>query len=76
MEKIDKSVKKSAGGAGTAFGTGGMRTKIHAAELAGEQGIDTVIMSGNDPAKLYDLLDNKPIGTIFVASKRLDGKEA
>lgn len=72
VDKIDARIHESAGGAGTSFGTGGMKTKVKAAEIAWEAGIDTVIMNGNDPSKLYDLLNNKSIGTIFAASKAED----
>ncbi len=75
VEKIDKGVKKSAGGATTSFGTGGMRTKIKAAEIAWKDGIDTVIMSGKEPARLYDLLENRPVGTIFAASAAEEQKK-
>lgn len=69
VDRIDDQIRESAGGAGTSFGTGGMRTKIKAAEIAWAEGIDTVIMNGNDPAKLYDLLNNQSIGTVFAASE-------
>lgn len=67
--KIDDTIRQSAGGAGTAFGTGGMRTKIKAAEIAWEKGIDTVIMNGKNPEKLYDLFENEGVGTVFAASE-------
>lgn len=69
VDRIDDQIRESAGGAGTSFGTGGMRTKIKAAEIAWAEGIDTVIMNGNNPAKLYDLLNNQSIGTVFAASE-------
>ena len=40
---IDESVYALAGGAGTSLGTGGMKTKLNAAKLAGESACDTVI---------------------------------
>lgn len=42
-----------------------MITKIHAAEIANENGIDMIIMNGRNPDQLYDLFDNQPIGTQF-----------
>lgn len=68
VEKITPDIEKCAGGAGTNFGTGGMSTKISAAKIASEAGIDMVIMNGRDPEKLYDLFENKDIGTIFLAN--------
>lgn len=42
-----------------------MSTKINAAKIAVEAGIDMVIMNGSNPELLYDLFENKEIGTIF-----------
>ena len=56
-----------AGGSGTSRGTGGMVTKITAAKLAMEAGIDMVIASGEKPEIVYDILDGKRCGTIFKA---------
>ena len=69
VEHIDRSIWESAGGAGTALGTGGMKTKINAAEIATKAGVDTVIMNGRDPEKLYDLFANEPVGTVFLAER-------
>jgi glutamate 5-kinase len=44
-----------------------MATKINAAKIATEAGIDMVIMNGRNPELLYDLFEDKPIGTIFKA---------
>jgi glutamate 5-kinase len=46
-----------AGGSGSNRGTGGMVTKLHAAQIATQAGIDTVVMSGEDPKDIYKLLD-------------------
>lgn len=67
VEKIDENIVKMAGGAGSSFGTGGMATKINAAKIATENGIDMVIMNGKDPEQLYNLFENKEVGTLFVA---------
>lgn len=67
VEEITPEIESVAGGAGTTLGTGGMSTKINAAKIAVESGIDMVIMNGNDPELLYDLFENKEIGTIFKA---------
>lgn len=69
VEKITPEIEEAAGGAGTAFGTGGMSTKINAAKIATEAGIDMVIMNGRDPEKLYDLFEDMDIGTIFKSAK-------
>ncbi len=70
VEEITPEIENAAGGAGTKLGTGGMSTKINAAKIATEAGIDMVIMNGKNPELLYDLFENKEIGTLFSAKKR------
>ena len=65
VEKVTPEIESMAGGAGSSLGTGGMSTKITAAKIAGNAGIDMIIMNGKDPEKLYDLFENKEIGTLF-----------
>ena len=67
VEKITPEIEAMAGGAGSSLGTGGMSTKITAAKIATNAGIDMVIMNGRDPEKLYDLFEDKEIGTLFKA---------
>ncbi len=49
------------------LGSGGMETKIQAAELCREHNIDVVIAEGFSPGLIYDILDGKPFGTLFVS---------
>lgn len=58
-----------AGGAGSSVGTGGMRTKILAAQRAGAAGIDTVLFNGTRAAVSQALADHRLIGTRFVAAR-------
>ena len=69
VKKITPEIEACAAGAGSARGTGGMITTIHAAGLATAAGIDMVIMNGAQPKKLYDLFENAEIGTYFPAAK-------
>ena len=69
VEQIDESVIALAGGAGTAFGTGGMATKLTAAKIANESGIDMVITNGLIPENLYTILDGESVGTLFKKVK-------
>ena len=64
---ITPEIEAMAGGSGTKRGTGGMQTKIAAAKLTTEAGINTVIMNGADPTDLYKLTDGHSIGTLFKA---------
>jgi glutamate 5-kinase len=58
-----------AGGAGTAAGTGGMRTKILAAQRAGVAGIDTVLFNGTRAAVAHALGEDRLTGTRLVAGR-------
>lgn len=66
VDRIDDELKAAAGGAGSRRGTGGMITKLAAAEIAGKCGIKTVICKGDDPKIIYDVLDGEDVGTIFI----------
>lgn len=70
VERIDESIEQMAGGAGTSFGTGGMATKINAAKIATENGVDMVIMNGRNPEQLYALFDGEAVGTHFLAQRK------
>lgn len=70
VDGVTEEMKLNAGGAGSSLGTGGMITKLKAAEIANEAGIDMVIMNGDKPEKLYDLLEGKSIGTYFKGVKK------
>lgn len=61
------SVRKVANGAGSARGTGGMITKLDAAEKATSAGINMIISNGNDIGAIYDMIEGKPVGTLFVS---------
>ena len=57
-----------AGGEGSALGTGGMKTKLYAADICTKAGLDAVIANGEDPALLYDIVAGKEGGyTRFFA---------
>lgn len=56
-----------AGGVGTGLGTGGMVTKIQAAQLAIRSGVTTVIAAGSEADVLVRLLAGESIGTRFEA---------
>lgn len=73
VTRIDDHIEGAAGGAGSMFGTGGMITKINAARIANNAGIDMIIMNGNNPDKLYDLFENNPSGTVFISDSRKNG---
>ena len=66
VDEITPEILALAGGSGTSLGSGGMATKLKAAQIAGSAGIDMIIANGEDPEKLYALLEGKNIGTRFT----------
>ena len=56
-------------GKGSALGTGGMKTKLHAAEIAMNAGIDMVIANGAQPSVLYRIADGEAVGTRFLGKR-------
>lgn len=69
VEEIDQNIEALAGKKGSEFGTGGMITKIHAAKLATESGIDMVIANGKDPYILYDIINGEGVCTRFTRKR-------
>ncbi len=68
VEKIDEQVHSLAGGAGSRRGTGGMVTKLKAAEIVCPCGIDMIITNGAHPERIYDIFDGKAVGTLFLGT--------
>jgi glutamate 5-kinase len=64
---ISKEIEDMADASASSFGTGGMITKVSAAKIAVEAGIDTVIASGEEPGIIFDVLAGKIVGTLFCA---------
>lgn len=65
VTKIDESIYAMAGGVTSSTGTGGMKTKIEAAEKAVSHGIDTFIVNGFTELTFNMLLEGKNPGTHF-----------
>ena len=64
---LDDSIKALAGVSGSDQGTGGMITKLQAAEICMGCGCDMVIANGNEPNNLYTIMDGGAVGTRFKA---------
>lgn len=65
--EITPEVEASAGGVGSARGTGGMATKIQAAKAATSSGIQLVIASGTEKNAITRILQGEVLGTLFVS---------
>lgn len=66
VTRIDDSIFSLAGGSSTSLGTGGMITKIEAAQMASQSGTRTIIASASRPNVLIDLALGQQIGTLFL----------
>lgn len=76
VTRIDGRIKAMAGGAGTEGGTGGMRTKIAAAEISMNSGVKMVIADGRTPNVITDIASGAQVGTAFTpAEERLCGRK-
>ena len=74
--KIDDDIKKTAEGEGSKFGTGGMITKIIAAEMATKIGTNMVIASGDEPKNISRVVEKENIGTLFTKkNKKISSKK-
>lgn len=73
VDKIDDHLLENCGGAGSDFGTGGMKTKIMAARLCYDALIDMVIINGNKPRNIYKVLKGEEIGTLFPGKSKREG---
>ena len=69
VDEITKEIEAFAGDACSDLGTGGMATKIGAAQMVTESGCYMVIINGNYPDKLYDIVEGKSAGTLFRARR-------
>lgn len=69
VENLDDSVRAAAGAEGSKFGTGGMRTKITAAQMATKNGTHLIIANGADPRNIVRAAQGCEVGTLFLAGK-------
>ena len=63
-EELDSMAKGTEEGG---VGRGGMATKLAAAKLATAEGIDVVILNGENPYNIRKLIEGEKIGTLFVS---------
>lgn len=68
VERIDASIYRLAGGAGTAVGTGGMRSKVEAARIATRGGVPVFVGKAAEPGDLLKAVRGDGNGTYFETS--------
>lgn len=69
VEKIDRKTFARAAGAGSAGSTGGMKTKLEAAQKAGRYGVATIVAHGREKRVLENIFAGKPVGSLFLAKQ-------
>lgn len=69
VDVIDEHIISLGGGSGSNLGTGGMATKLRAAQMATAAGCEMVIANGQTPDILYDVAAGKRVGTRFTVKK-------
>ena len=70
VSEITDEIIALGGGSGSALGTGGMATKLHAAQIVTAVGTDMIIANGEHPELLYRIMDGEVVGTRFLANRR------
>ena len=69
VEGVTGDIRAMATGSSTNLGTGGMVTKLNAAQMVNDKGTDMLLTNGATPENIYDYLDGKHPGTLFKAGK-------
>ncbi len=72
VEEITDEILACAGGVGTNRGTGGMITKLKAAQISTAAGIPMMILNGRDPRVLYNIFDGGHTGTYFAVKGKAE----
>jgi len=71
VHELTDEIRQGAMGAGTWRGSGGMVTKLQAAEICMRAGIDMIITNGEKPEALYDIAEDKKVGTRFFGKQEV-----
>ena len=75
VDTISDEIWQAAGHAGTASGTGGMVTKLRAAEIVTASGEMVLIAYGREPMVVTRILSSELIGTLFLPNTRISGRK-
>jgi glutamate 5-kinase len=75
VKRIDEEIERLAGGTRSEKSIGGMVSKIEAAKKAGQFGISTRVVKGDEPDVVLRVLRGEEIGTLFLPRRRLPRKK-
>jgi len=71
VQELNDDIYTMAGGAGTSRGRGGMLTKLNAARIVMDAGIDMVITNSDRPQDIYEIFNERKIGTLFSSKNKI-----
>jgi glutamate 5-kinase len=72
--EITEDIMRSAGGKGTEYATGGMKTKIEAAKIASNAGCRIVLANGRLKNVIGRIIAGDEIGTVFMPKRKLSNR--
>ena len=72
VDDVDTVLDMASSETGSNVGTGGMTTKLRAAQIASACGADMIITNGKHIGNIHRIFENKKIGTLFVSHKKND----
>ena len=72
--EISDKIARAAGGKGSMYSTGGMKTKIEAAKIAAYAGCRVVLAHGRHPGVIEKILAGDDIGTLFLPKQKLSNR--
>ncbi|KFI36437.1 gamma-glutamyl kinase [Peptococcaceae bacterium SCADC1_2_3] len=75
VKEITPEVEQLAGGVGMALGSGGMATKLQAAQITMHSGIITVLALAGEKNVIRRIMDGEKLGTVFWPTGRLENKK-
>jgi glutamate 5-kinase len=75
IERVTPEVERAAGGSNSAFGRGGMTTKLEAAQAAAHCGSATVLCNGRKRNVLLSVAAGEAVGTLFTTRNRLASRK-
>ena len=75
VESVTPEIERAAQGASSAFGRGGMTTKLEAAQIAARGGASTVVCNGLAKDVLSRVAAGERVGTLFLSGQRLASRK-
>jgi glutamate 5-kinase len=75
VDGVTPELERAAQGSSSAFGRGGMTTKLEAAQSAGRRGAATILCNGLAEDAILRAAEGEPFGTLFRAANRITSRK-